>query len=374
MRNATIAVSIAILAFAGSAQAQGKESDVIAVCAAHRAPLEDIRKQNRDQMRMQVTKGVLVGVLGGGLAGGLATQGQSDNTQKTAVVAGALIGAFAGGIDQYLAAKRQITQDNAELVRLINSDAAGYANRVDSVMSSIRNTGDCRKEQIAAWEQRLIATRTEFATREAARAALLASAADDKARKSIEKDNKKAAKADGKFLDLMDREEAMIKAALADDKDLYGDILKYFDTDIMAMVEAQARVEGTSAASLRGGAEAYAVEVIPPAILASAAPGGSSTSAFGATTSAFGAPAAPPPAPKPDLTLLAAPDPTDGSAPAWQAQVVRPDAVELSNGHQAALVAQRNAGAEAQAAMQTADARLKVALARGDMVQVSAPD
>jgi hypothetical protein len=203
--------------------------------------------------------------------------------------------------------------------------------------------------------------------------AQLSAAADDKARKSIEKENKKAAKADKKFLDLMDKEESMIRAALADDKELYGDILKYFDTDIMAMVEAQARVEGTSAASLRGAAEAYTVQVVPPAILAAGASVGSSTSAFGSSTSAFGAPAAPPPAPKPDLSLIAAPDPTDGTTPAWMAQIVRPDEVAPGNGHQSALVAQRNAGAEVSAANQTTEARLKVALARGEMVQVTPP-
>ncbi|MBK8200575.1 MAG: hypothetical protein IPK75_19745 [Acidobacteria bacterium] len=111
---------------------------------------------------MQVTKGVLVGVLGGGLVGGLATQGQSNDTQTTAMIAGAVIGGFAGGIDQYLAAKRQITQDNAELVRLIDSDAAGYATRLDNVITSIQPTGDCRANQIDTWEKRLIATRTEF--------------------------------------------------------------------------------------------------------------------------------------------------------------------------------------------------------------------
>jgi hypothetical protein len=373
MRRLSATLTIAFFLAAGTAQAQSKESEVIAVCAAHRVPLEEMRKQNREQMRMQVAKGVLVGVLGGGLAGGLATQGQSDNTQETAIIAGAVIGAFAGGIDQYLAAKRQITQDNAELVRLIDSDAAGYANRLDSIMSSIRNTGDCRTEQIATWEQRLIATRTEFANRDAVRAAQLSAADDDKARKSIEKENKKAAKADKKFLDLMDKEESMIRAALADDKELYGDILKYFDTDIMAMVEAQARVEGTSAASLRGAAESYTVEVVPPAILAASASVGTSTSAFGSSTSAFGAPAAPPPAPKPDLSLIAAADPTDGSTPAWRAEIVRPADLSTGNGHQSALVAQRNAGAEAKAATQTTEARLKVALARGEMVPVTPP-
>jgi uncharacterized protein YcfJ len=371
MRRFSTAFAFAVLAITSTAQADAKDSDAIGVCAAQRAPLEQIRKQNRDQMRMQVTKGVLVGVLGGGLVGGLATQGQSNDTQTTAMIAGAVIGGFAGGIDQYLAAKRQITQDNAELVRLIDSDAAGYATRLDNVITSIRTTGDCRANQIDTWEKRLIATRTEFANRDAARAAALQAAPDDKARKSIEKDNKKAAKSDAKVLEQLDREEAMITAALADDKELYGDILKYFDTDIMAMVQAQAQVEGTSTASLRGPAEAYAVEVIPPAILAASAPVGSSTSAFGSTTSAFGAPAA---AAKPDLSALAAPDPEDGSAPAWMAQVVRPDPVIAGNGHQAALIAQRNAGAEVQAATQTGDARLQVALARGEMVPVSTGD
>lgn len=371
MRRTAAVLSVALLSFAATAHAQGKDSDAIAVCASERAPLEQIRKQNRDQMRMQVTKGVLVGVLGGGLVGGLATQGQSNDTQTTAMIAGAVIGGFAGGIDQYLAAKRQITQDNAELVRLIDSDAAGYATRLDSVITSIRTTGDCRQNQIGTWEQRLIATRAEFANRDAGRQAALLAAADEKARKAIEKENKKAAKADGKVLEQLDREESLIKAALDDDKELYGDILKYFDTDIMAMVQAQAQVEGTSTASLRGAAEAYTVEVVPPAILAATTSVGSSTSAFGSTSSAFGAPAAPAAPPKPDLSLLAAADPADGSTPAWKAQVLRPETASTVNGHQAALVAQKNAGAEAQAAMQTADARLKVALARGEMVPLS---
>jgi hypothetical protein len=366
-----LAVSSCLAAMVPAAHAQSRSDTndaAVAVCETQRSPFFEIRERNREQIRMQVARGVLVGVLGGGLAGGLATQGQSNDTQRTAIIAGAIIGGLAGGIDQYLDAKRQITQDNRELARLIENDARGYASRIDGLVASIRSTGECRRNQIATWEQRLISTRTEFANREAARETALAAAPDDRARRSLERDNRRASQADGRFLDLMDREQAAIQAAIADDRELFDDVLKYFDDDIMAIAEAQARVEGTSTASLRGPAEAYTVEVVPPAIMASASNFGSSSSAFGSSGSAFGAPAAPAAPAGPDPALLAAADPTDGSVPAWQAQVRRGTSVSASNGHQAALVAQRDARAEATAASQTSQARLQVAVARGALI------
>ncbi|MCY1647790.1 SH3 domain-containing protein [Caulobacter sp. SL161] len=382
------------------------------------------------------------------MAGGIATRGQSENTQKTGILGGALLGGVAGGVDQYLDAKRQITQDNRQLVRLIDEDARGQAGRVGSMITSINSTGKCRQDQINSWEQRLLSTRTEFVEREKARAGALTSAADDKARRTIQRDNDRAARLDRQVLEQMGREEAQIRAAIKDDEKLYADVLKFFDSDIMAMAEAQARVEGTSPASLRGPAEAYTVQVVPPALLAAQA-FSSTQSAFGGSGSAFpsGRPAspapvaaAPPPPPPPSLYLQSTtqlrataaaqgravaslppgtpvvrlgeaegapgwievmhdgktgfiqasrigPAPPAGLArtnagatrqtpvvaaaapPPWQAQIVRPQ-MSATNGHQAALIAQRDAAAEAQAATQSAEARLQLAVQRGNEIKV----
>ncbi|MFN3606158.1 MAG: hypothetical protein ACK4SS_03025, partial [Cypionkella sp.] len=232
--------------------------------------------------------GALLGVLGG-VAAGAQVRNDNGGSSTTAMVLGGLIGGTAGGYLGYLDAKRQITNDNRELVKLINSDAQGYATRVQAMITSIRSTGDCRQGQITTWGMRLDATRREFSAREAARAEALAAIADPKARKKTERDSAKAAAADRKILAQMDTERDLIEAAIRDDKKLQDDVLKYFDIDISGMAQAQAEVEGTSPASLRGAAEGYVVEVKPPAILASLGPGGSSTSsAFGSTGSAFG--------------------------------------------------------------------------------------
>jgi hypothetical protein len=174
----------------------------------------------------------------------------------------------------------------------------------------------------------------------------------------------------------MGREEAQIRAAIKDDSKLFADVLQYFDADIMAMAEAQARVEGTSPASLRGPAEAYSVQVIPPAILAAQSGFGSTQSAFGTTASAFGGPPRPSPSPaavssNPTKPVKSGSNArTDAPPPPWQAQIIRPQ-LRADNAHQAALMAQRNATAEAQAVSQTSEARLIYAVQRGNEIKIS---
>jgi outer membrane lipoprotein SlyB len=427
------------------AMAQSRSEDAVAVCATQRAPFVTMRSRNREEIVGRTVTGVLGGALAGGLLGSAATQNQSSKAQRNATAVGAVLGGLAGGIDQYLDAKRQIAKDNRELMRMIDDDARSQAGKVGSLISSINATGTCRQNQVNAWEQRLIATRTEFVQRERARAAALAAAPDDKAKRNVEKENRRLAKEDGRVLELMGREEAQIKGAIEDDAKLFADVLQYFDSDIMAMAEAQSRVQGTSTASLRGPAEAYTVQVIPPAILAAQSSFTSGQSAFGSTGSAFGSSAQPAPAtrataatpissgPPPVYTqsttalrataaaqgkvIVNLPPGTevqslgeadgapgwieithegrsgfvqatrlgpkrpaglagDDKAPAasraaqvppWQAQIIRPQ-VTASNGHQAALIAQRDANAEAQATTQTGLARLQYAVQRGNAV------
>lgn len=366
----TSALMVPAAALAQQAQAP-KLADAVAVCEAQRTPFVQIRDRNREQTRGKTIGGTLLGVLGG-VAAGAQVRNDNGGSSTTAIVLGGLLGGAAGGYLGYLDAKRQITSDNRELVKLINSDAQGYATRVQAMIGSIRSTGDCRQGQIATWGMRLDATRREFDAREAARAEALAAVTDPKLRKKMEKDNSKAAAADRKILALMDTERDLIEAAIRDDKKLQDDVLKYFDIDITGMAQAQAEVEGTSPASLRGAAEGYVVEVRPPAILASLGPGGSSTSsAFGSAGSAFGGgssvaappPPPPPPPPKPPAKgkkgkAAAAPPPPPPPEP-WEAVIVRPG-ISASNGHQAALIAQRDAEAESSAATQSALARLKM--------------
>lgn len=435
----------AFTALGGTANAQSRGNEALNVCEAQRAPFVQMRDRNRETVLGRTVVGVLGGALAGGLIGGAATQNQEPGTQRDVIAAGAVLGAIAGGVDQYLDAKRQITQDNRQLVRLIDEDARGYAGRVGALITSINATGTCRQNQINTWEQRLIATRTEFAAREQARAAALAAAPDDRARRTIERENRRVAREDARVLEQMGREESQIRDAIEADEKLFADVLQFFDSDIMAMAEAQARVEGTSPASLRGPAEAYTVQVIPPAILAAQSAFTSGQSAFGSSGSAFGgtrpatAPVAappPPPAPPPPVyvqgttqlratasaqgralgslppgtavqrlgeaegapgwievqhdgrtgfvpasrvsatppagvrTAAAAPAaPRAAPPPPWQAQIVRPQ-IRASNGHQAALVAQRDAAAEAQATTQSARARLEVAVQNGNAVAI----
>ena len=359
--------------------AQSRNVEAVAVCEAQRAPFVQIRKRNNEQLAGRTVVGILGGVVAGAGIGAAATADQSADTQRQAMVVGAVIGAIAGGVDQYLDAKRQITQDNRELSRMIDADARGHAGRVNALIAAINATGDCRQTQISTWEQRLIATRSEFAQREQARAAALSAAPDDRARRTVERENRRAAQADGRILQQMGEEERMIRAAIADDKKLFEDVLQYFDSDIMAMAEAQARVEGTSPASLRGPAEAYTVQVIPPAILASASAFQSSGSGFGSSGSAFGGPAPAPSAARvaPQPPAAAPPRAGRGAArpaaaappPPWQAQIVRPQ-MRAANGHQAALIAQRDAAASASATTQSSQARLQLALQRGAEIRV----
>ncbi len=373
--RALLITTAMILPSAAMAQSQApKLADAIGVCEAQRTPFVQIRDRNREQTRGKTIGGTLLGVLGG-VAAGAQVRDDNGGSSTTAIVLGGLLGGAAGGYLGYLDAKRQITSDNRELVKLINSDAQGYATRVQAMIASIRSTGDCRQSQIATWGMRLDATRREFDAREAARAESLAAVTDPKLRKKMEKDNSKAAAADRKILALMDTERDLIEAAIRDDKKLQDDVLKYFDIDINGMAQAQAEVEGTSPASLRGAAEGYVVEVKPPAILASLGAGGSSTSsAFGSAGSAFGggSSVAPPPAPPPPPPPVAqpakppakgkkgkaAPPPPPPPQP-WEAVIVRPG-ISASNGHQAALIAQRDAEAESTAATQSALARLRM--------------
>ena len=374
---ALFASSAMMFPVAALAQSQTpKLKDSIAVCEAQRTPFVQIRDRNREQTGGKAVVGALLGALGG-VAAGAQVRNNDGGSSTTAMVLGGLIGGTAGGYLGYLEAKRQITSDNRELVKLINSDAQGYASRVQAMIGSIRSTGDCRQGQITTWSLRLDATRREFETREAGRASGLAAVTDPKQRKKLEKENVKASNADRKILAQMDTERDLIEGAIRDDKKLQDDVLKYFDIDINGMAQAQAEVEGTSPASLRGAAEAYVVEVKPPAILASLGPGGSSTSsAFGSTGSAFGGgsaapagtlaplPAAAPPPPPPPAKgkgkkgAKAAPPPPPPAEP-WEAVIVRPK-VTASNGHQAALIAQRDAQAESDAATQSALARLRM--------------
>ena len=443
-------LSVALLAstclrgLGGEAQAQSKGDEAIKVCESQRAPFVQMRARNREIIGGRVVTGALVGALGGALVGNAATQGQSSDTRRTATIAGAFLGGIAGGVDQYLAAKREITQDARELSRLIDTDARGTASRIESMITSINATGDCRQRQIAVWEQRLVATRTEYVRREAARAEALAAAPDDKTRRAVQGANKREAQTDGRVLAQMKTEEALIKAAINDDKALFNDVLQYFENDILAIAEAQARVEGTSTASIRGPAETYVAEVIPPAILASNSGVGSSSSAFGSSSSAFGSPAsqpilastpsAPPLPAAPPVYLQAAtqlratpapqgvvlaslplgaavqnlgateeapawikvehggkigyvlaarigvappagakrpPTATAKAAPplppVWQAQVRRPN-VKAANGQQAALMAQRDAYAQADAMTLSALGRLEMAVRQGNQV------
>ncbi|WP_428150849.1 hypothetical protein [Brevundimonas sp.] len=351
--------------------AQSRGNEAIAVCESQRRPFFDIRQRNRETIRNRVIQGVAVGLLGGGLLGSAAGQGQSAGTQRTAMIVGAVIGGVAGGMNQYIAAKQQITDDNREIARMIDADAGGYAGRIQALTNSINATSECRQNQIAVWEQRLIATRTEFAAREAGRAAASAAAPDDRARRTIEREGARAARDDRRILDQMTREQTMIQDAMIDDRNLFSDVLKYFDDDLMAMAQAQALVEGTSAASLRGSAEAYSVEVVPPAILAattaSSGAFGSSSSAFGSSASAFGGSV-----PQPATTAVPIVDLDDPNI--YLARIVAPtDAFQTVNGHQQAIVAQRDAAAMASAADQTNRARLQVAVARGERVSIAPP-
>jgi hypothetical protein len=378
-----------MLPTASLAQGQApKVKEAIAVCEFQRTPFVQVQERNREQTRGKTIGGALIGVLGG-VAAGAQVRNDAGGSSTTAMILGGLVGGTAGGYLGYLDAKRQITNDNRELVKLIDSDARGYATRVQAMIGSIRSTGDCRQNQIATWSLRLDATRAEFDAREAARAAALAAAPDAKQRKQVEKDNSRSATADRKVLAQMKEERDLIEGAIRDDKKLQDDVLKYFDIDINGMAMAQAEVEGTNPASLRGAAEAYLVEVKPPAIMASLGPGGSSTSsAFGSTGSAFGGgpiaalPAAIPPAAAPTPPAPPAPAPVAKPAAAagkkkgaakpaapppppppppkpWEAVVVRPEIV-AANGHQAALIAQRDAQAESTAATQSALARLRM--------------
>jgi outer membrane lipoprotein SlyB len=358
---ALAAASIVALAPPAMGQSRSDSAAAVSVCESERQVFSDIRERNREAIRNRVIQGVAIGILGGGALGGVATQGADSDTQRTAMIVGAVVGGIAGGVNQYIAAKQQITNDNREIARMMDADARGYAGRIQSLTGSINSTSLCRQNQIAVWEQRLIATRTEFANREAARAAALAAAPDDRTRRQLERENRRASRDDRRILDQMDEEYAMIASAIADDRELFSDVLQYFDDDIMAIALAQAQVEGTSAASLRGSAEGYTVEVVPPAILASAA---ASSSNFGSTSSAFGGSApAQTAAPSVDLS-----DPT-----IYQAQIRAPAAAGAPvNGHQAALYAQRDALAVANASDQTNRARLQLALARGAQVQVPA--
>ncbi|MEI6418049.1 MAG: hypothetical protein WCO82_03170 [Sphingomonadales bacterium] len=356
-----------------------------------------MQKRYKQQISERTTKGILGGLAAGLLAGALATKTSNSGPSTAGLVIGGLVGAATGGYIEYLAAKRQITQDNRELSRLIDADAKGYTSRIQVLADSIKATGKCRQDQISTWQQRLDATRAEFVRREAARAATVAAAADDKARKALQKTTGAEAKADGKIMAQMDVERGLIEAAINDDKKVQDDVLRFFDNDINAMAQAQAEVEGTSEASLRGPAEAYVVAVAPPAILAQASNlAGSTGSAFGSATSAFGGSAAPP-APTPVAAALPPPPPpapvvTQAAATAkpvapgkkgvaskpsqakavvaaappppppqpWEATITRPD-IKPANSHQAALIAQRDAGAESQAAMLSGLARLKMA-------------
>ena len=332
------------------------ETEAIEFCSSQRAAFDQVRKRNREQTRGKSLGGALLGALAG-VAAGSQVRNNSGGSSTTAIVLGGLVGAAGGGVLGYLDAKRKITQDNRELVKLIDTDARGYATRVEAMVGSIRSTGQCRQDQISTWSMRLNATREEFDRREAARADALAAAVDGKQRKKIAKANKKEARADGKILKQMEVERDLIENAILADKKLQEDVLKYFDVDIAGMAEAQAQVEGTSTASLLGGTSAYVVQVVPPAILASSAGtvSGSTSSAFGSSTSAFGS-SAPAAAPAPAATVSS----TDPDLPVWQATIVRPDApVAKDNGHQAAYVAQQDAKAEAKSATQTALARLK---------------
>jgi hypothetical protein len=309
-------ISVSVLAFTTQSHAQSASRDAVQVCEAQRAPFVQIRTRNREIVQGRVFTGIAVGLLGGAVAGRVATDGQSKDTQKTAMVAGALIGALAGGVDQYLAAKREITNDNRELARIIDGEARSYSSRIEALTTSVNSVGDCRQSQIAAYEQRLTATRAEFTTREAARASALTAVTDAREKRRLEAQTRTAARADGKILEEIERESARIQLAINDDKTLFSDVLKYFDDDILAMAEAQARVEGTSAASLRGPAEGYVVEVIPPAIMAATSGFGSTTSGFGSTSSGFAstaptalaapAPAPPPPPPTPPVYIQSA--------------------------------------------------------------------
>lgn len=344
---------VASIVVSARAEAQtARASDAVAVCETQRAVFKEIRDQNRQQMAAQVTRGVLVGVLAGAVAGGVAANGQSNTAQRNTMIAGAVIGGLAGGVDQYLSAKRQITQNNRELARLIEADATGHASKMNGLTASIRDTGRCRQEQITTWQQRLDATRGEFAQREAARASALAAAADDRARREIERDNRRQAQGDMRIMEQMSKERDMIAAAIEDDRKLQEDVLKYYETDIRAMAEAQARVEATSTASLRGPAEGYTVAVVPPAILAGQNVNmGSTASAFGSSGSAFGGGVRSTPAP---TAVASAP----GVEP-WEARIDRP-AIRPNNGHQAALVAHKDASAESVAATQSGLARLQM--------------
>ena len=353
---ARLALSASFLASATvhpAMAASTAEKEAIAACDLQRTPFVQVRERNREQTSGKSLGGALLGALAGVAAG---SQVRNDNggSSTTAMVIGGLAGATAGGYLGYLDAKRQIAKDNRELVSMIERDARGYATRIEAMVGSIRSTGKCRQEQITTWSLRLDATRREFSAREAARAEALAAAVDDKQRKSVKKSNDRQAKDDAKVMKQLDVERGLIETAIRDDKKLQDDVLKYFDIDIAGMAQAQAEVEGTSTASLLGGIEGYVVEVRPPAILASlGSSAGSTSSAFGTSGSAFGgAPSPVTPAPAPVSPNTAG----DGPEP-WEAVIVKPS-TSPENGHQAAYVAKQDARAEADAATQSALARL----------------
>jgi hypothetical protein len=241
------------------------------------------------------------------------------------------------------------------VVALINNDARGQASRISSLTSSITAVGQCRQSQVATWEQRLTSTRTAYVEAEADRAAALAAAADAGARRRLEGQQRRERREDQAALRLMTTEQTALNSAIRDDEKLFDDVLKHFDTDLRAMAEAQARVQGTSVASIRGPAETYAVEVLPPAILAgqlaAAAPSTGSDSAIRRRN-------APPVAP-------VAPQMTEE----WESRIRRgTPAPTPTNGHMEAQIASVDARAQAQAQSLSSLGRLALAVQRGNQI------
>lgn len=348
-----------------TAQTRSQTDAAIAVCAAQREPIVKLRDRYRQTINEAMLRGAAIGALAGAGLGAAVTSGNKDGKgQGKAAIIGAVLGGIAGGVDQYIAAKRQITEDNRQIARMIDADARSYVGNVTAIATAINAVGKCRERQIETWEQRLVATRTEAVKRQEARNARLTAAVDPATRKTIERENKKEAEGDAKILKSMGTESAATQAAINDDKKLFDEILKFFDQDIMKMAEAQAMVEATSTASIRGSADAYVAEVIPPALMANTGNLGSSQSAFGNSGSAFGSSA---PAPAPTQTAALPPADANG-VPPWRAQVRTSGSINPKNGHQQVLMAQRDASAAASAVTQTSTARLQYANMKGNEI------
>ena len=115
-------------------------------CAPLRAPFDRARNYVRDKTMQGVAVGVAGGLLATFLAGG---HGGGDYLK------GAAAGAMFGGLTAYIAAKRQQTQDVAQLQSLVSNDFDPEMQVYSGLASSLARLGDCRRAQVYS-------IRTEF--------------------------------------------------------------------------------------------------------------------------------------------------------------------------------------------------------------------